>query len=59
MGKRQYQPIKITKRIDQASPQLLKALTQNAVVEAEFHFYRVKPTGSSSSSTPSRSSKPA
>lgn len=40
-GKRQYQPIKITKRIDQASPELLKALTQNMIVEGQFHFYRV------------------
>ena len=40
-GKRQYQPIKITKRIDQSSPHLLRALAQNAVVDAEFHFYRV------------------
>ena len=44
-GRHQYQPIKITKRIDQASPQLIKALSQNAVVEAEFHFYRVMQTG--------------
>ena len=43
-GKRQYGPVKITKRIDQSSPQLLKALTQNAVVEGEFHFYRVNRT---------------
>jgi type VI secretion system secreted protein Hcp len=40
-GRRQYQPLKITKRIDQSSPQILKALTQNEVVDAEFHFYRV------------------
>ena len=40
-GKRQYQPLKITKRIDQSSPHLLRALAQNAVVDAEFHFYRV------------------
>ena len=39
--RRQYGPIKITKRIDQSSPHLLKALTQNAPVDGEFHFYRV------------------
>jgi type VI secretion system secreted protein Hcp len=44
-GRRQYQPLRITKRIDQASPLLLKALTQGQVVEGTFRFYRVAKTG--------------
>ncbi|HIK56157.1 MAG TPA: type VI secretion system tube protein Hcp [Synechococcales cyanobacterium M55_K2018_004] len=44
-GRRQYAPIRITKRIDKSSPLLFKALTDNAVVEGEFRFYRLSPTG--------------
>ena len=44
-GRRQYQPLRITKRIDQASPLLLKALTQGQLVEGTFRFYRVSKTG--------------
>jgi type VI secretion system secreted protein Hcp len=44
-GRRQYQPLRITKRIDQASPLLLKALTQGQAVEGTFRFYRVSKAG--------------
>jgi type VI secretion system secreted protein Hcp len=44
-GRRQYEPIKIVKRIDRSSPLLLKALTQNQVVEGSFRFYRPGPGG--------------
>lgn len=44
-GRRQYQPLLIRKRIDKASPLLMKALSQNQVVEAELRFYRPNPTG--------------
>jgi len=39
-GRRAYEPITITKRIDKSSPLLAKALTMNQVVEAEFKFFR-------------------
>ncbi|HYF91804.1 MAG TPA: type VI secretion system tube protein TssD [Symbiobacteriaceae bacterium] len=44
-GRRQYQPLLIRKRIDKSSPLLMKALTENSVVDAEFGFYRPNPTG--------------
>ena len=44
-GRRQYQPLVIRKRIDKASPLLMKALTNNSPVEAQFGFYRPNPTG--------------
>jgi type VI secretion system secreted protein Hcp len=44
-GRRQYRPILIRKRIDKSSPLLLKALTQNQVIEATFRFFRPNPTG--------------
>lgn len=45
-GRRQYQPLLIRKRIDKASPLLMKALTNNEnVTEARFGFYRPNPTG--------------
>ncbi|MGH7535527.1 MAG: type VI secretion system tube protein TssD [Gemmatimonadales bacterium] len=44
-GRRQYQPLKITKRIDQASPLLMKALTQSQMIEGTFRFYRIGKTG--------------
>lgn len=44
-GRRQYQPLLIRKRIDKASPLLMKALTENSVVDATFGFYRPNPTG--------------
>jgi type VI secretion system secreted protein Hcp len=44
-GRRQYQPLLIRKRIDKSSPLLMKALTENQVVEATFKFFRPNPTG--------------
>jgi len=44
-GRRQYQPIKIEKRIDKSTPLLYKAMTENAVCEGEFKFYRPNPSG--------------
>ena len=44
-GRRQYTPLKITKRIDKASPLLWQAMTQNQKVEGVFKFYRPNPTG--------------
>jgi type VI secretion system secreted protein Hcp len=44
-GRRQYQPIKILKRIDKSSPILMKGLTENQKIEGEFKFYRPNPAG--------------
>jgi len=44
-GRRQYQPIKIRKRIDKSTPLLLKAMTENAVCEGDFKFFRPNPNG--------------
>ena len=44
-GRRQYQPLRITKRIDQASPLLLKAQTQGQTVEGTFRFHRAGKAG--------------
>jgi type VI secretion system secreted protein Hcp len=44
LGRRQYQPLRITKRIDPASPLILRAVTQGQVVEGSFRFYRVSKT---------------
>lgn len=44
-GRRQYQPLLIRKRIDKASPLLMRALTENQPVEVSFGFYRPNPTG--------------
>lgn len=45
-GRRQHKPIKITKRVDQTTPLLLKALCNNEIVDqAEFNFYRPNPNG--------------
>ena len=44
-GKRQYSPIVIRKRIDKSTPLLLKALTENQVVEGSFLFYRPNQAG--------------
>lgn len=47
-GKRQWQPIRLTKEWDAASPQLLAALTTNEVLSTVvFEFYRSDPTGKS------------
>ena len=39
-GKRQYEPLVITKPLDRSSVLLLKALTGNEVCECEFRFFR-------------------
>jgi type VI secretion system secreted protein Hcp len=44
-GRRQHMPIVITKRIDKSSPILMKALTDNQSLEAEFKFFRPNPSG--------------
>jgi type VI secretion system secreted protein Hcp len=44
-GRRQYAPIKILKRIDKATPLLMKALTENAAIDAKFMFFRPNPAG--------------
>jgi type VI secretion system secreted protein Hcp len=44
-GRRLYEPLTITKRIDKATPLLAKALCKNEVIEATFKFYRPNPLG--------------
>ncbi|AKQ65169.1 Secreted protein Hcp [Myxococcus hansupus] len=44
-GRRQYEGIEITKRIDKSSPLLMKALCENQVIDATFKFFRPNPTG--------------
>jgi type VI secretion system secreted protein Hcp len=44
-GRRQYTPIKILKRIDKASPLLLKSLTRNEKIDGVLKFYRPNPVG--------------
>lgn len=44
-GRRTYEPLVITKRIDKSSPLLAKALCDNMVIEGIFKFYRPNPTG--------------
>ena len=44
-GRRTYQPIRIIKRIDKASPLIAKALTTNQVIEGKFLFFRPNPAG--------------
>jgi len=44
-GRRQYPPLLIRKRVDKASPLLIKALTENQVVEGELKFFRPQPKG--------------
>ena len=45
IGRRQYQPLTFRKRIDKASPLLVKALTNNEAIEATFKFFRPSPSG--------------
>jgi type VI secretion system secreted protein Hcp len=45
IGRRQYRPLIIRKRIDRSSPLLAKALTRNEVIEGSFKFFRQSPTG--------------
>lgn len=44
-GRRTYEPIVITKRIDKSSPLLAKALCNNEVIDGVFKFFRPAPTG--------------
>lgn len=44
-GRRQHGPIMVTKRIDKSSPLLMKALTENQALTAEFKFFRPSPNG--------------
>lgn len=44
-GRRQFTPLKIVKRIDRASPLLMKALTENSKIDAVFKFFRPNPSG--------------
>ncbi len=44
-GRRRYDPIKIRKRIDKATPLIAKALCNNEVIEGIFKFYRPNPAG--------------
>ncbi|MDY7225756.1 type VI secretion system tube protein TssD [Hyalangium rubrum] len=44
-GRRQYEPLLIRKRIDKSTPLLMKALTENQVIDATFKFFRPNPTG--------------
>lgn len=44
-GRRQYKPLLFRKRIDKATPLLMKSLTENQVIEGEFKFFRPNPTG--------------
>ena len=44
-GRRTYEPIVITKRIDKSSPLLAKALCQNETIDAVFKFFRPALTG--------------
>lgn len=44
-GRRQYKPIVIHKRIDKASPLLMKALCENQAIEGTFKFFRPNPNG--------------
>lgn len=44
-GRRQYDPLKIVKRVDRASPLIMKALTNNETIDGVFKFFRPNPTG--------------
>ncbi len=44
-GRRQYAPLRIVKRIDKASPLLMKALTSNEKIDGVFKFFRPNPAG--------------
>lgn len=47
-GRRYYEPITFTKRIDRSSPLLRKALTTNEIVSGSFKWFRPNPDGSGS-----------
>ncbi len=44
-GKRNYEPIRIVKRVDKATPLLWKALCNNEQIEGTFKFFRPSPAG--------------
>ncbi len=44
-GRRQYSPLRIVKRVDKASPLLMKALVNNEKIDATFKFFRPNPAG--------------
>lgn len=44
-GRRQFEPIMITKRIDKSSPLLQRALANNEKIDAMFKFFRPNPQG--------------
>jgi type VI secretion system secreted protein Hcp len=44
-GRRTYEPVTVTKRIDKSSPLLAKALCNNEVIEGIFKFFRPNPAG--------------
>ena len=44
-GQRNYEPIRVVKRIDKATPLLWAALCNNAAVEGTFRFFRPSPMG--------------
>jgi len=44
-GRRTYEPLFIESRIDKAVPLLMKALTTNAKIDAQFKFFRPSLTG--------------
>jgi len=44
-GRRQYEPLRITKRVDKATPLLAKALVENQVIEAKLLFFRPNQLG--------------
>lgn len=44
-GRRTYDPIEVTKRIDQSSPILARSLCNNEVISGKFKFYRPNPAG--------------
>jgi type VI secretion system secreted protein Hcp len=45
VGRRQYAPLLIRKRIDRSSPLLAKAFIKNEVIEGTFKFFRPSPAG--------------
>lgn len=47
-GRRHHSPIMIQKRLDKSSPILMKALTDNQDLTAEFKFFRPAPNGDGS-----------
>lgn len=44
-GRRTFEPVRFTKRIDKSSPLLAQALCDNEEIEATFKFYRPSPLG--------------